>query len=70
MNVNRPRKDLDDAHRDRLERAAAARRDADAEMRAAVLAAADAGGSVRVIAEAGRLSTATVRDWIKAPRSE
>ncbi|WP_136054372.1 hypothetical protein [Microbacterium sp. K24] len=65
MKVTRPRQELDDAHRERLERAAEARRQSDAEMKAAVLAAAsDGGGSVRVIADAGRLSTATVRKWI------
>ena len=67
MAVTRPRKELDQAHRERLERAATARRSAEAEMRAAVIAAATTGGgSVRVIAEAGQLSTATVRDWIKS----
>jgi transposase-like protein len=70
MNVTRPRQELDAAHRGRLERAAEARRRSDAEMKAAVLAASEAGGSVRVIAEAGKLSTATVRDWIKNAPSD
>lgn len=64
MKVTRPRQELDDAHRERLERAAEARRQSDAEMKAAVLAASAGGGSVRVIADAGKLSTATVRKWI------
>lgn len=65
MHVSRPRKELDDEHRQRLENAAISRRKSDAEMKAAVIAASQAGGSVRVIATAGGLSTATVRDWIK-----
>lgn len=66
MTVTRPRQELDDVHRARLEKAAEARRLSDVEMKAAVIAASKSGGgSVRVIAEAGKLSTATVRDWIK-----
>lgn len=65
MHVTRPRKELDETTRERLNRAAGARRRSDDEMKAAVLAAAANGGSVRVIAEEGQLSTATVRAWIK-----
>jgi dihydrodipicolinate synthase/N-acetylneuraminate lyase len=60
----RPRKQLDDDSLERLRRAAAGLRAAKAEQRDAVVAAAEAGGSVRVIAEAGEVSTRTVQDWL------
>lgn len=68
MPVPRPRELPDDAALDRLRRARAKRRAIDTEMREAVIAASRAGGSIRVIAEAGQLSTATVRNWVKEAR--
>lgn len=66
MNVSPRRRELPtDAALRRLQNAAAVRSDADAEMRAAVRAARDAGGSVRVIAEVAGLSTRTVQLWLK-----
>jgi transposase-like protein len=47
----------------RLEAAGAARREADAELRDAVLEALDAQGSVRAIATAAGISTNTVQRW-------
>ncbi|MCM6761381.1 helix-turn-helix domain-containing protein [Rathayibacter sp. ZW T2_19] len=47
----------------RLEAAGTTRRDADAELRNAVLAALDASGSVRAIAAAAGISTNTVQRW-------
>ncbi|MDN4616386.1 hypothetical protein P5G50_18215 [Leifsonia sp. F6_8S_P_1B] len=49
----------------RLREAGEKRAEADAELRAAVYAAKDAGGSVRVIAEEARISTNTVQVWLK-----
>ena len=38
---------------------------ADAQLRAAVLAAVDAGGSIREVARLGQLSTHTVQQWLR-----
>ena len=66
----RPRKMPDDEALNRLRRAARSRDRADAELRAAVIAASEDGGSIRVIAEAGELSTATVRAWVDEHRRD
>jgi predicted butyrate kinase (DUF1464 family) len=55
----------DDRELERLRRAAEAKAAADAELKAAVVAAAAAGGSVRVIAETSGLSTRTIQNWLK-----
>lgn len=68
MPVPRPRDTPDAEALQRLRRAGTSRRKADAELREAVIAASRAGGSVRVIAEVGQLSTFTVRTWIKEAR--
>ena len=65
MRVPRRRDEPDDKTVARLERAAKRKQAADEELRAAVYAAADAGGSIRVIAEFAQLSTSTVRIWLK-----
>lgn len=66
MEVSPRRRELpDEAALKRLQAAAVARSNADAELRAAVRAARLAGGSVRVIAETAGLSTRTVQDWLK-----
>lgn len=54
----------DENELNRLRKAGADRIRADAELRAAVYAARDAGGSVRTIAEAGQISTRTVQNWL------
>ncbi|MCE0459522.1 hypothetical protein [Curtobacterium flaccumfaciens] len=64
----RPRDTPDAEALQRLRKAGTSRRKADAELREAVIAASRAGGSVRVIAEVGQLSTFTVRTWIKEAR--
>ncbi|MBT1630452.1 helix-turn-helix domain-containing protein [Curtobacterium flaccumfaciens pv. oortii] len=64
----RPRKEPPPDALERLRKAGQNRAHAEVEIKAAVLAASDAGGSVRVIAEVGQLSTATVRQWVKAHR--
>jgi dihydrodipicolinate synthase/N-acetylneuraminate lyase len=67
MDVSPRRRDIPDAVAlDRLLKAAGAKTDADAELKAAVRAAKAAGGSVRVIAEFAHLSTRTVQDWVKS----
>ncbi len=38
---------------------------ADAQLRAAVLAAVDTGGSIREVARLGQLSTHTVQQWLR-----
>jgi transposase len=48
---------------ERLAAAKAARDEADAEFRAAVVDALKAGGSIRAVAEVSGLSTRTVQDW-------
>lgn len=68
MPVPRPREMPDPDALQRLRRAGISRHKADAELREAVVAASQAGGSVRVIAEVGQLSTFTVRNWIKEAR--
>lgn len=68
MPVPRPRDMPEPEALQRLRRAGTNRRKADAELREAVVAASRAGGSVRVIADAGQLSTFTVRTWIKEAR--
>ncbi len=66
MQVSPRRRDYpDEGAMRRLEEAGARREEADAELRAAVYAAKDAGGSVRVIAEAARLSTRTIQNWLR-----
>lgn len=50
----------------RLRAAADFKQRADSELKAAVRAAREAGGSVRVIAEEAGLSTRTVQDWLKS----
>lgn len=70
MPVPRPRDMPEPEALQRLRRAGNSRRKADVELREAVIAASRAGGSVRVIAEAGHLSTFTVRNWIKEARDD
>lgn len=65
MEVPRHRELPDDASIARLARAVQARKAAEAEFRAAVIAAVNGGGSVRAVAEMARLSTRTVQDWLK-----
>lgn len=65
MDVPRRRQFPSEAALKRLQDAATERANADAEMRAAVRAARDAGGSVRVIAEVAGLSSRTVLSWLK-----
>lgn len=66
MDVSPRRRQVPDAAAlDRLLKAADAKAVADTELRAAVRAAKEAGGSVRVIAEAAGLSTRSVQDWLK-----
>lgn len=48
---------------ERLRAAGAARRSADVELRDAVLAILDEGGSVRAVAAAAEISTNTVQRW-------
>lgn len=62
--VSRPRLTINDEASQRLVRAGNRKREADAELKAAVLAAKDAGGSVRVIAEQAQISTRTVQNWL------
>ncbi len=64
----RPRREPGPEELERLRRLATRRRAVDAELRAAVIAASAAGGSVRVIAQAGNLSTSTVYHWLKEHR--
>lgn len=54
----------DDRDIERLRRAAESKLAADAELKAAVRAAAASGGSVRVIADLAKLSTRTVQNWL------
>lgn len=65
MDVPRRRQLPDDEAVEKLVRAAEARRHAEAELREAVYAASDAGGSIRVIAELAQVGTRTVQDWLK-----
>ena len=65
MEVPRHRELPDDDSIARLERAVEGRRKSDAELRAAVVAAVDRGGSVRAVAEMAHLSTRTIQNWIK-----
>lgn len=51
------------------ERADTKAAEAQAELRAAVIAASEAGGSIRVIADIGNLSTATVRKYVQEHRA-
>ncbi len=52
----------------RLRAAGALRKRADADLRVAVASAARAGGSVREIARAAQLSSATVRAWLQTSK--
>lgn len=63
--VSTPRSTPDAETMQRLISAKDRRRAAEAELRAAVQAARDKGGSIRVIADAAGLSTRTVQDWLK-----
>lgn len=66
MDVSPRRRDYpDDRVLERLRLAAEAKAAADAELKAAVLAASKAGGSVRVTAEIAHLSTRTIQNWLK-----
>lgn len=67
MVVSPRRRELPDAGSlERLRQASEGKARADSELKAAVRAAKEAGGSVRVIAEIANLSTRTVQDWIKS----
>jgi hypothetical protein len=63
----RPRNEIPDDLAVRLAKVTAAKAVADAEHKAAVLAALDAGGSVRRVADLAGLSPTTVQNW-KAER--
>lgn len=49
----------------RLAEAATAVDKARAELKAAIIAASEAGGSIRVLASVGGISTRTVQDWLQ-----
>lgn len=66
MEVSPRRRDYpSDKILERLRLAAEAKAAADDELRAAVIAASKAGGSIRVIAEVSQLSTRTIQNWLK-----
>lgn len=66
MQVSPRRRDYpDEGAMRRLQEAAERREAAESELREAVYAARDTGGSVRVIAELAQLSTRTVQDWLR-----
>lgn len=52
----------------RLKRARRAKEAAEREFREAVVAARQAGGSIREVAELAAISTRTVQDWASEPR--
>ena len=65
MDVTRRREMPDDQSVARLQRAAQQRKDIEEELRQAVFAALDSGGSYRVVAELAGVSTRTIQNWLK-----